>query len=236
MYRYEIHCHTSESSACSHITAADMIDFYKSVGYDAVIITDHFLNGNTTVPKLLPWKKRIELFVQGYKNAKKRGDEIGVDVFLGWEVSTGGTDFLTYGLDEQWLLDNKDCDKMRISDYCDLVRQSGGYIVQAHPFREADYIELIRLLPRHVDGVEVINACRTDFENAMADQYADNYKLKKFAGTDNHHGMREKLAAMETTVKANDCKDIIKAGLNGQCENILYNVENIDGKPVLKRI
>ncbi len=229
MYRYEIHCHTSETSACSHISAADLIDFYKKAGYDAVIITDHFLNGNTTVPQFLPWKKKIELFAKGYKNAKKRGDEIGVDVYFGWEVSTGGTDFLTYGLDENWLLEHKDCDKMRISDYCDLVRQSGGYIVQAHPFREADYIELIRLLPRKVDGVEVINACRTDFENRMAEQYADNYGLKKFAGTDNHHGLREKLAAMETDFKVSDSKELIKAALDGQCRNVLYKVTEDKG-------
>ncbi len=236
MFRYETHCHTSESSACSHISAADLIDFYKEAGYDAVIITDHFLNGNTTVPKHLPWKKQIELFLKGYKNAKKRGDEIGVDVFLGWEVSTGGTDFLTYCLDEKWLIEHKDCDKMRISDYCDLVRKSGGYIVQAHPFREADYIELIRLLPRHVDGVEVINACRTDFENAMADQYADNYCLKKFAGTDNHHGMREKLAAMETSTRMNDDKSLIQAALSGSCKNVLYRVNKENGKILLEEI
>lgn len=229
MYKYEMHCHTSEGSRCAHISAAEMADFYKKSGYTGLTITDHFFNGNTTVPKELPWKERVELFEKGYINAFKRGKEIGLDVFFGWEVSAQGTDFLTYGLDAEWLYKHEDCDKMRISDYCDLVRADGGYIVQAHPFREAGYIEMIRLLPRKVDAVETINACRTDFENRMADQYADNYSLLKFCGTDNHVGARERLASLELDFRAENINDIMKAVMENRHRIKLYNMTE-DGK------
>ena len=48
--RYETHSHTSETSRCSHISGAELAEFYKSLGYTGLFITDHFFNGNTTVP------------------------------------------------------------------------------------------------------------------------------------------------------------------------------------------
>lgn len=237
MYKYEMHCHTTETSNCSHISGAQLADFYKSAGYDGIVVTDHFFNGNCAVPRALPWKNRVELFARGYKNAKKRGDEIGLDVFFGWEFTyVDGTDFLTYGLDEDWLIKHKDCDKMRITDYCDLVHESGGYVVQAHPFREDDYIEMIRLLPRHVDAVETLNAGRRDFENLMADHYADSYGLKKFCGTDNHWGMRDRLAVLSLDFRAGSAADILKAVVDGKCEITLVSVSENNGKIILNGI
>ena len=237
MYLYETHCHTSEVSRCSHISGAELAEFYKSAGYDGIIITDHFFNGNCAVPGVLPWKTKVDLFTRGWKSAKKRGDEIGIDVFFGWEFTyVDGTDFLTYGLDEDWLLKHKDCDKMRITDYCDLVHGSGGFVVQAHPFREDSYIEMIRLLPRHVDAVETLNAGRKDFENKMADEYADNYCLKKFCGTDNHWGMQARLAALETDFKAKSANEILEAVLGDRHSIKLVEPVEENGKIVLKDI
>ena len=54
---------------------------YKEEGYTGIIVTDHFFNGNTTVPRDLPWEERVELFCKGYENAKAKGDEIGLDVY-----------------------------------------------------------------------------------------------------------------------------------------------------------
>ena len=237
MYKYEMHCHTVQASACSHIDAAELIDFYKAAGYTGVVITDHFFNGNCAVPGALPWKTKVELFTRGYKKAKKRGDEIGVDVFFGWEFTyVDGTDFLTYGLDENWLLKNKDCDRLKIVDYCNLVQKSGGYVVHAHPFREAGYIEMIRLLPRNVDAVETLNAGRTDFENKMADQYADNYHLPKMCGSDNHTGMRDRLAVLELDFRAENSAEIIKAVIDGNAKISLANAEADGEKIKLTRI
>jgi predicted metal-dependent phosphoesterase TrpH len=224
MFKYEMHCHTKETSKCATIYAAQMIDFYKSVGYTGVVITDHFFNGNTTVPSDIPWSQRVELFVQGFENAKQRGDEIGIDVFFGWEFSLNGTDFLTYGLNKDWLLDHEDCHKLKINDYCDLVHERGGYIVQAHPFREASYIDMIRLLPRKVDAIEVLNASRGDFENKLADEYADNYSLPKIYATDNHTGHRERIAAVKVNEKVTSVNDIMKLVLENKHKNIVLEL------------
>ena len=76
-----------------------------------------------------------------------------------------------------------------------MMRECGALIVHAHPFRESSYIDHIRLFPRQCDGVEVVNAARTAFENEMAEKYADHYGLLKLAGSDNHRGPNQKKLA-----------------------------------------
>ena len=49
-YKYETHMHTAEASACATSTGAEMARAHKEAGYTGIFITDHFFNGNTTVP------------------------------------------------------------------------------------------------------------------------------------------------------------------------------------------
>jgi len=211
-----MHTHTCEVSKCGKISAVELVRFYHDMGYHGICITDHFFNGNTIVSADLPWEKRVEHFCRGYEAAKNEGEKLGMDVFFGWEYTYGGTDFLTYGLDGQWLLDHPEVLSYRVPEYCDVVHSYGGFIAHAHPFREAAYIEMIRLLPRHVDAVETYNACRTDFENHMADIYADAYGHLKIAGSDNHIGQLPRLAAMSFPKKMNSIKEIIEAIRSGE--------------------
>jgi len=215
-YKYETHAHTSEVSKCSKISAVELVRFYKSLGFSGLCVTDHFLNGNTTVPKELSWPERIELFCRGYEEAYAEGKRIGIDVFFGWEYSYKGTDFLTYGLDKKWLLDHPEVLEIDVNSYCDLVRAEGGFIAHAHPFREAYYIDMIRLLPRKVDAVEVYNACRTDFENKLANEYADNYGLLKIAGSDNHIGPLDRLCGIQVNKRLDSIADMCKAIIEGK--------------------
>ena len=211
MFKYEMHCHTAESSKCGKATGAEMADFYKSMGYSGLVISDHFFNGNCAVPSNLPWEERVELFCAGFDAAKKRGDEIGLSVFFAWENSYSGTDFLVYGLGKEWLLTHEYCDLLPAKKHIEIAKKSGGFVVQAHPFRERDYIEMIRLMPRDVDAVEAINAANSDIANEMAEIYADKYGLIKTCGTDNHHGRGAKLSALELDFEAKSMNELIDA-------------------------
>ncbi|MGN1047129.1 MAG: PHP-associated domain-containing protein [Eubacteriales bacterium] len=216
IYNYETHLHTSEVSRCASASASEQVEYYSELGYSGVIVTDHFFNGNCAVPKDLPWKERVELFCAGYRNAFEEGKKRGIDVFFGWEYSFFGTDFLTYGLSPAWLAQNPQIMDMTLKEYCDFVHVHGGLVIHAHPFREANYISMIRLVPRDVDGAEVINACRTDFENRMAKQYIQNYGLLPFAGSDNHSAYAQKklagVAFKERIESIEDFVDMIRAG------------------------
>ena len=186
MYRYETHLHTAPVSKCAHATVRENLEFYKSLGYAGVFITNHFIDGNINIDKSLPYAEKIEYFFSDFEQAKKIGEELGLQVFCGAEAAYKGTDFLIYGLDKAWFLAHPELEEMKKSEQLALFMEHGALVIHAHPFREAKYIDHIRLFPRLVHGVEVYNANRTEFENEMARQYAENYGLIPFAGSDNH--------------------------------------------------
>ena len=196
-YRYDLHVHTYEGSACGRSNAADLADFYKEKGYDGIVISDHFWRGNTRVDRDLPWNVWLDEFHKGYENAKARGDEIGLTVFYAWEYSFQGNDFLTFGLDNDWLLDYPDIGRIDLLEYLKLVREAGGFVIHAHPFYEAPYIPYIRLLPNHVDAVEVVNAPKGPFINARALEYATAYDLIQTGGSDCHSVNWKQLSGVE---------------------------------------
>ena len=210
-YKYDLHVHTCEGSACARSPGAELADFYKEKGYTGIVITDHFFTGNTRPDRNLPWEDWLAAFRQGFLNAKKRGDEIGLKVFYGWEHSFHGNDFLTFGLDNDWLLEHPEIVKLDIVDYLRLVRGAGAFVSHAHPFLEARYIPYIRLLPRDVDAVEVMNAPKGDFVNGMALHYARAYDLIETGGSDCHSTDATRLSGVELDEPAGTLADLIGA-------------------------
>lgn len=188
-YKYETHLHTAESSGCASATGAEMACAHKENGYTGIFVTDHFFNGNTTVPRELPWREKVELFCKGYENALEEGKKIGLDVFFGFEYCYQGMDFLVYNLDKQWLLDHEDIDIMPPRKVFAEMHQGGGFIIHAHPFREFDYIDHVQLFPRDVDGVEILNGGQLQHPemDKRAALYAGMYDLPVTAGSDSHH-------------------------------------------------
>lgn len=224
MYRYETHLHTSPVSACARATVRQSVEFYKSMGYDGLFITNHFIDGNISIDSSKPYADRIEFYFSDYEEGAETGKELGIKVFLGIELSCEGTDFLVYGLDKQWFLDHPQIEQMQKSDELILMMESGALVIQAHPFREDFYIDHIRLFPRCVHGVEVINACRTDFENKMASLYAENYGLLTFAGSDNHSAERQgRLAGMCSQTPIVDEQDFINRVKKGEMKIFTLN-------------
>ena len=47
MFLYETHVHTIKASACAWNTPKEMVQAYKQAGYAGMILTDHFIKGNT---------------------------------------------------------------------------------------------------------------------------------------------------------------------------------------------
>ncbi len=224
MYRYETHLHTYPVSACARATVRDTLVFYKELGYDGVFITNHFLDGNINIDRSLPYGERIDFYFSDYEAGVEIGREIGLKVFCGVEQSYAGTDFLIYGLDKAWYLAHPEIEGMPKSRELPLLMEAGALVVQAHPFREANYIDHIRLFPRCVHGAEIVNANRTDFENEMARRYAESYDLLAFAGTDNHVGpAQRKLAGMCASAPVESEQDFVERVKRGELQVFTLN-------------
>ena len=217
MYKYETHLHTSPVSACATSTVREHLEYYKQKGFDGVFVTNHFIDGNIGFDRSKPYtyEEIIGFYFSDYERAKELEQEIGIKVFFGIETSLYGSDFLVYGLDKAWFLAHPEILEMKSAKLLDFYSSHGAFIVQAHPFREASYIEHISLYPRNVDGVEVLNASNSDFVNKLAKQYAKNYGLIEFAGSDNHKVGTVRLAGMKCKEPIVDEKDFIKKAKEG---------------------
>ena len=186
-YLYETHLHTSQTSRCAESTGAEHARYYKEIGFTGVMVTDHFFNGNTTVPRELPWTERIDRFCAGYEDALCEGQKIGLDVFIGWEHNFDGDDYLVYGLDKAWLKAHPEMENWTHREQIEHIRAAGGCVVQAHPFRTRAYIRNVTLGLDYCDAIEAANAGNDAFSDAFALAYAKKHDLMITAGSDNHH-------------------------------------------------
>ena len=225
MYRYETHLHTFPVSKCGKVSVREALEFYKSLNYDGVFITNHFVDGNIGIDTDDSYENLLNFYFSDYEEGLKIGEEIGLKVFFGNEISYKGTDFLIYGLDKEWYLAHPEILEMKKSRVLPYYMENGALVIHAHPFREAGYIDHIRLFPRCVHGAEIYNACRTDFENTMAEQYTENYSLLPFAGSDNHVGAaRPTLGGMESETPIYDETDFVGRVLSGEMK--IFKMKN----------
>jgi len=214
--------HTSPVSACAAVSPTAQVHAYKRRGYTGIIITDHFVNGNTGCPRNLSWDKKMEFFVNAYETAKQAGDSCGLDVFFGWEYSIHGSDFLTYGLTVDFLLTHPEIERMDIEEYSALIRMSGGYIAQAHPYRTGGWIASpYPVAPHLLDGVEVFNASIPEHFNKEAFDFARKHNLPMQSGSDSHSEDLSFASGIVLQKKAESIHDIINALKMKQAQLIL---------------
>ena len=179
-YKYETHMHTSAASACGVCIPAGNGTILSSIGICGSCCYRSFFNGNTCIPSTLPWDKRIHAFCKGYRDAKAEGEKLGLSVFLGLEFNNQGTEFLIYGLTEEWLMEHPEIMKLSIEDALAFFRENGAYIIHCHPFRRAFYIPKVRVFPNLVDAVEVWNMGNSDVRfNHDAMRYAERKSFLK---------------------------------------------------------
>ena len=229
-FLYDTHVHTSEASLCSSSTAAEQVRAYKKRGYTGIIITDHYVRGYSCCDESLPWKDQVRFFVSSYEAAKDEGDKCGLDVFFGWEYSPGeggcGLDFLTYGLGEQFMLNNPHIFDMTVAEYCIFIRKNGGYAAQAHPFRDvaSKGVEWGPADPMVLDGVEVYNAGKKPEVNKAAYEFAKKHNLPMQAGSDSHRANENaELCGISLYKKAQDIHGIIEAIKLKKAELVIPN-------------
>ena len=135
---------------------------------------------------LLPWKKKIDFFLRGYKAAKKTANG-RIPVLLGMELrfrtSEGDNDYLVYGINEDFLYNTPEILNMNSRTFYDLAHKNGFLVFQAHPFR----VGMKVTNPKYLDGVEIFNGNpRHNSSNDIAEMWAKKYVLMVTSGSDYH--------------------------------------------------
>ena len=197
MYKYETHCHSSQCSRCGRSTSQELVKSYYEAGYAGFVLTDHFIFGNTSVPRDLPWAERMQMYYNAYLDACKAAEGLDFDVIFGIEHAYGdGKEVLIYGIDLPFLQSNPDIPELTLDELVERIHAYGGIVIQAHPYRNRSYVNM-SVEPRGdiVDGIEVYNAFNQPGEDKKALALSTQRDYILTSGGDIHNAADAKIGA-----------------------------------------
>lgn len=184
-YRIELHAHTAPVSSCSEISPELMAEIYAREGYDAVVITNHFLYSSSDKFAY------IDEYMNGYEQTKKAGEKFGLSVFLGAEIrfTENYNDYLLYGVDRKMLEDIYDLLPYGLSEFRKNYPLGNSVLIHAHPFRDG----MTEVSSSLLDGIEVFNMHPGHNSRiAIASKNARRSAISLItAGSDFHHLNRD---------------------------------------------
>ncbi|MBR6793096.1 MAG: PHP domain-containing protein [Clostridia bacterium] len=201
-YRIELHAHTSPASGCSDITPREMAEIYHALGYDGIVITNHFQYKEDRDKQ-----EYIEHFLEDYEETKRIAEPLGLRVYLGAEIrfTENRNDYLIYGVERKMLEEIYDLLPKGIEYFRKSYAMPKSLFVQAHPMR--DKMESVD--PALLDGVEAYNL--HPGHNSRVGRVAvwcrKNHIPLMLAGSDFHHKDRgdEGLCALRVKEMPADC-------------------------------
>lgn len=187
-YKYEMHCHDRIVSACAHSYPEEVVTAYAGKGYAGLVFTNHFLGGYHAVNQNLHWNEQIDVYYNAYLRGKAAAPK-GFTVLFGIEHRYGnqGKEVLTYGVTPEFLKAHENLHLLPLREYSALVRGAGGFLCQAHPYRNGRIMRPdIDPKPELIDAVEVYNFFNTAEENAKAAAFAEKHGICQMSGGDIH--------------------------------------------------
>jgi hypothetical protein len=194
-YRIELHAHTNPASKCSQVTPQLMAETYKGLGFDGLVLTNHFL-----LKEDMSKAEYMDFYMADYEKTREAGERLGLKVYLGTEIrfTENYNEFLIFGVTRSMLEDIYDLLPYGVENFRAQYRLPDSVFVQAHPMRKNS----TPVAPELLDGVEVFNTHPLhDGRIGLAALYAQENKREIItAGSDFHHPDRnhEGLSAMRT--------------------------------------
>ena len=183
-YKTELHAHTSDVSRCAKMPPEEVAERYIAAGYSTMVVTNHYaeyiFDGKGS------WEERINAYLSGVRRMRDYAKD-RLNVIPGAEVRNyySSNDFLLYGADEEFLIQNPYLHRLSVKELSALVRKNDVLLVQAHPFRN----NMTVTDPRLLDGIEVFNGTpHTESRNHFANAWAKEFGLLRTSGSDFHGG------------------------------------------------
>lgn len=147
----DLHAHSSGISTCCRASAEKILQTAKEHGLNGIVLTNHY-------QKLYVKDGNAAAFAQRYWEEFLRtealGKELGMRVFFGIEVTmTARTNIhlLLYGVGKDFLEAHPEMYDYSQEDLYRAVKDFGGVLVQAHPYRNGASL----MNPQFLDGVEI---------------------------------------------------------------------------------
>jgi histidinol phosphatase-like PHP family hydrolase len=219
-YKYEMHAHTSPLlGGCGDI--CEFIDALIEIGFSGMVVTNHFIGGDTKIDKNMPWNEFVDYYRQDYLKGLAYAKERDFDLLFGIEEGvSAGKEVLIYGITPEFLEDHPELKGASAEKYAEAVHAYGGMIYQAHPYRERFWIPDPTPLDclDALDGIEVYNASNVPEWNDKAKNLADKLDLGCVAGSDAHRetwvgkagiAAKERIRTNEDLVKVLKSRDYV---------------------------
>ena len=187
-------------------------------GFAGAVLTNHFYGGNSGIDRSLSWAEFVRAYEKDYEDCMRAAKEYDLDILFGIEEHLfGGVEVLCYGITPKVLYDNPFLIERRPEDYARVVREAGGVIIQAHPYRTRSYITHPKPLPlEFIDGIEVYNYANSPECNAAAEEFAKAHPtLILTSGQDSHSPGTATVCGIEFYERVRDEKKLatlLKAG------------------------
>ena len=183
MMKFDLHAHTSGISRCCKIPAETVLSFAKDIGLDGIVLTNHYTIDYVKDGDTLAFARD---YIAEYEYTKRLGEEMGIKVFFGVEVTWEGNrplHILLYGVPTDFVLEHHTMYDYSPKQLYDAVKAVGGAVIQAHPFRNR-----MTILPSDcIDGVEI--NCHPIYRESCAEKliaYAQEEKKIVTCGGDFH--------------------------------------------------
>lgn len=206
MYLFDCHTHTSEVSFCSAMSAEATVRAYRDLGYDGIVVTDHFKESVFQQLAGETWGEKVAGFLRGYEIARKIGEQSGLTVLLGAEIKVSDypmNEYLVYGVPQTFYEERERLYEWPLAKVSADIHAAGGLIFQAHPYRSGSVLSPAELL----DGLEAFHGnARRNLFNDMAIQTVKQWNAQMVGGANSrqpgdagHGGM-----AFETMPKTSE--------------------------------
>jgi len=172
--KVDLHSHTADHSACSTVSAVEMVRAAKARGLDGLVISDHHHH-----------------LTDAERRALQRAVP-GIRVFRGTEIGVGRI----HGRDAEWedlvVVSGVPCPHVasvpadQVDRLGDFVRRSGALTILAHPFRyhEGIAFDLDRFTP---DAVEIASLNVDAADHDRIAELAARHGMRLVSNSDTHH-------------------------------------------------
>lgn len=160
----DFHSHTSGISKCCKTDSAGVIEYAKKAGIDGLVITNHYQKAYVKDGRIDVFADR---YIDEYKNTEKLGAAADIKIFFGVEVTmqwNSAVHILIYGITEKFVRDNPAMFEYSQHRLYESVKEYGGVMIQAHPFRNDSSVLDTSLL----DGVEI--NCHPLYKKSYSDE------------------------------------------------------------------
>ncbi|MBQ7920978.1 MAG: PHP domain-containing protein [Clostridia bacterium] len=209
-YRMEMHAHTRPASPCGDKTPAEVVEVYSRCGYDAVVITNHF--------KANYEKESGELIARDYEAAVKAGEEKGIKVLFGVELTFYDTygDYLVYGVEPSDMNEMYDLLQRGHKSFAASPLRKKSMVFFAHPYRGKEKSGIDFHLEDMTDGVESFNMhAEVNSDNGYMTRQAYKENMLTICGTDYHHEGHEAMSALlvkKVPDTVAELRDLLRSG------------------------